>query len=462
MRCSVVIPCHDGAELTRACLVSLLQQVPSPPSEVLLVDNASRDGTAQLGSLDPRIRVLRQTHNLGFAAGVNVGIRAAASDLVLILNNDTQAATGMLAELQRVLLSSPSIGAVAPVSNHVKGPARIPVGALGQDAAGRESIAAALADLPTAAQDVDTLAGLALLLDRRTLDRIGLFDERFGHGNFEDDDLSLRLRLHGLRLVIARRAFLHHEGHATFRALGLDLRAEITRRRAQFCAKWRWDPAGRATIAALHGDVEGAATAAREARATWPNWPDADWHLARWHSNCGEPHRAATCLQRLLSRCPHHSEAALALTLALLAAGDRSAGERQAATTATQFHLEPPQQAALLDALGEADYHGARYDGARRHFLAALELLPGDGRLQNWLGVTELAAGDLQAAELALRAATDAGFALAHTNLGICRYRLGDTAGAEACFTRAVELLPDDATAHRNLAAVRAVSSPRS
>jgi GT2 family glycosyltransferase len=347
--CSVVIPCHGGADLTRACIETLLAQDGGPPAEILLVDNQSPDDTATLGSVHPAVRVLRMERNLGFAGGVNAGIRAARGTHVLVLNNDTRAATNLLSELRTVLASDPRIGATAPVSNYVKGPARLPwVDA--RDAAVRAEIAALLETEPARTQDVDTLAGLCLLLRRDTFARIGLFDERFGHGNFEDDDFCLRLRLHGYRLVIARRAFLHHEGHATFRSMGLDMKTQLERRLAQFVAKWRADPAGRAVIAALSGDVEGAGTAAAEARRSWPLWPDADWHLARRALHRGEPERATVHLQSLLQQCPRHSAAAVELAAIRLARAPLPTAHRALAAAMT-FHLSQQQQQRLLDCL---------------------------------------------------------------------------------------------------------------
>src|SRR5690606_10229129 len=122
---------------------------------------------------------------------------------VLIINNDTIAETSMLAELRRALHtpSEVEIGACGPVSNRVKEDARLPVGDLSRDPEQRRRIAVALAEDPVV-QDVEALSGLCLLMRRTTLERVGNFDERFGHGNFEDDDFSLRLRLLGMRLVI--------------------------------------------------------------------------------------------------------------------------------------------------------------------------------------------------------------------------------------------------------------------
>ncbi len=455
MLCSVVIPCHNGADLTHACVESLLAQDGPRPHEILLVDNASTDGTAALVRAHPSVRVLRQPTNLGFGAGVNVGIRQSRGELVLVLNNDTLAAPNLLQELTAVLQSSPTIGAAAPVSNHVKGPARVAIGTHGRDPDDRAELARLLQGAAARMQDVDTLAGLCLLIRRSTLDRVGVFDERFGHGNFEDDDLCLRLRLHGYRLVIARRAFLHHEGHATFRALGLDVRTEIDRRRQQFLAKWRPDPAGRATIAALQSDLGAAATAAAAARRIWPLWPEADWHLARWHTANGNHATAARHLRQLLCACPHHSEAAVALGAALRLAGDAEAAHAQLMHAARTCHLAPDRLSSILGMLGEHDYARGRIGAAVAHFRSAVEMAPADGGLHNWLGVGRLASGDLHGAEQSFRAGAAADFALAHTNLGICLQRQDRIDEARVCFERAVELLPDDPTARRNLLAAQ-------
>ncbi|MBL8753732.1 MAG: glycosyltransferase [Planctomycetes bacterium] len=452
MHCSVVIPCWNGAALTRACILSLLQQVPEPPAEILVVDNASTDETPHLGDMHPSVRVLRQPRNLGFAGGVNVGLRAATGDTVLVLNNDTQAAPDLLLELHRQLRANPGVGAVAPVSNHVKGRARIDVGDAGRTMAARIALSAELAQGP-AFQDVDTLAGLCLLAQRTTFAAIGGFDERFGHGNFEDDDWCLRARLHGLRLGIARRAFLHHEGHATFQALGLDLRHELDKRRAQFEAKWRHDPAGLAHLAAWRGDLASAADAARVARSRWPMWLDADWHLARWHLANGEPATAAAHLKAVLRACPHHVEARLALGQCQLDLGDTMAGQATLAT-AERGPLDDGQRRTLHLILGNHAFRRGAFAEARQHYAATLAQFPDDGDAHNGIGLCLLGTGDATAARPHFVRATTHGCAPAHTNLGICQVKSGELDAARSSFARAVELLPHDLQARANLAAV--------
>jgi GT2 family glycosyltransferase len=460
MQCAVVIPCHNGVDLTRDCLRSLHQQTDVEPLEILVVDNRSTDATSRLGDEFPGVRVLTLPENRGFAGGVNAGIAATRSREVLILNNDTRAATNLVAELRRALASDCRIGAVAPVSNHVKGPARLAVGDQARDDRTRQNLAEALATIAAPLQDVDSLAGLCLLVRRSTLAEVGPFDERFGHGNFEDDDFCLRLRLHGYRLVLAHRAFLHHEGHATFRAMGLPIADELARRRAQFVAKWRHDPAGRATIAAMYGHLAQAADEAVCAARRWPRWPDADLHRARALDAAGAREAAAHHWRSLLANCPAHSEAAQALVCHHLHRGDDGASARMLAWAAAASQWQPEHHARLARELAHRAQQLGRPDEAIDHLRAAVAQTPRDGPLQNELGAALLARGAFAAARDAFAAAFELGHTIALTNVGICEYRLAEPQRALATCARAAELLPRDPIAQTNLRTLRAALEP--
>lgn len=449
MRCSVVIPCHNGAELTRACIASLLGQT-VPPVEILIVDNHSSDATATLGALDPTVHVIRLPKNLGFAGGVNAGLRAARGDTVLILNNDTQAAATLLRELHDVLDSDARIGACGPVSNHVKGDAHLPVGDFGCDAGQRQELADALQSTEPLLQDADTLSGLCLLVRHRTVREIGLLDDRFGHGNYEDDDFCLRLRMRGYRLAIARRAFLHHEGHATFHALGLDIKAQIQKRLCQFREKWQMHPAGLATLAAIHGNYALAASAAVKAQRQLPTWLDADWHIGRHHELQGDTAIAIRHLRVYLRHCPEHVEARLTLALALIRDGQQREGQQVIEQTMTRHRVTQSQETRTLQRLGQFAYEAGDYSNAAVHLRTALEISPDSGELHNWLGLCELGNDNVTAAAESFAVACQQGFALGHTNLGICQSRLGQLDEAMQNFERAVTLLPDDPVAQAN------------
>ncbi len=454
MHCSVIIPCHGRSDLTRACVQSLLAQGPEWDLEILLVDNQSPDDTRSLATLHPSVRVLPQPRNLGFAGGVNAGLREARHPWLLVLNNDTQAAPELLTRLHRALTREPNVGLAAPVSNRVKGRACLPLGNQGATAEGRAAIADQLQqEFGGLVEDTDYLSGLCLLVARSTLAELGPFDERFGAGNFEDDDLSLRARLRGLRLVIARDAFLHHEGHATFQALGFDYGQWLASRRELFTAKWRHDPAGEALLAEQAGDLARAADAAGRALWAYPRWAGADWILARAAADAGRTADAITHLRAFLDACPRHPGAALRLVTLLARQGQATAAAAALEHALLRCAVTAADLAGTHRELGELARERGNLGEAEISFRTGLELSPDDGPLQLLLGVTLLEQDRPRDALQPLRRAAERGQPMAHSNLGICWHRLGDPAEALRQCAEAARLLPDDPTVRHNLAA---------
>lgn len=455
MQVSAILPCHGNVADTRACLQTLLAQPDATALEILVVDNASPDETAALDREFAGVRVLRQPANLGFAGGVNAGIRAARGRELLILNNDTLLAPAMLPRLRRALAADPQIGMAAPVSNHVKGPARIDVGAGGRDAATRREIERMLDELaPGRLQDVDTLAGLCLLVRRELVQQIGLLDERFGIGNFEDDDWCLRARLAGWRLVIARDAFLHHEGHRTFRALGVDYGATLADKEARFWAKWLADPAGRALRAWADGRPDEAAREAQAALRLHPQWPEAHWLLARWY--LGERRdvvRGRAHLHRFLQSSPRHAPALVQLAAQALHERDEAGARALLQQMHAHCHVTEADLVSWHAAAAKVRLAQSAPAAAIAEARLALELDGGHGELHNLLGAALLAAGDTQQAEHAFRAAAARGASVGWANAGVCAWNLGEPERAIAIWREALAANPDDALARRHLAA---------
>ena len=256
---SVVIPCSGGHELTRLCLASLLSDADAPAFEVVVVDNASTDGTgadvAALAAVDPRVRLLSMPTNLGFAGGVNAGLAEARGDVLVLLNNDTVVPPGTLAGLVRHL-ADPEVGAVGPVTNRCGNEAEVAATwstwreLVDSAAARRASHAGRVFDLPV-------LTMFCTAFRRDVLDRVGRLDERFGAGLFEDDDWAERVRATGLRLVVAEDVLVHHHGEGSLGALVPtgEHGQLFARNRAAFEAKWgrAWQPHGsRPEAAYLH------------------------------------------------------------------------------------------------------------------------------------------------------------------------------------------------------------------
>ena len=113
MKVSIIIPVFNKWALTRACLFSLRASGLADAAEIIVVDNASSDETAQaLPAEFPEVRHLRQETNLGFAGGNNLGAREARGELLMLLNNDTEVSPGWFDALSAVFAAQPRAGLV--------------------------------------------------------------------------------------------------------------------------------------------------------------------------------------------------------------------------------------------------------------------------------------------------------------------------------------------------------------
>ena len=115
---AIIVLNWNGRDLTLDCLRSLAA-VTTPHVRIILVDNASTDGSSDAvrQHYGSRVTLIENAQNLGFAAGNNVGIRRAlddGADFILLLNNDTVVAPDFVEHLHRPMLSSPDIGITAP------------------------------------------------------------------------------------------------------------------------------------------------------------------------------------------------------------------------------------------------------------------------------------------------------------------------------------------------------------
>jgi GT2 family glycosyltransferase/tetratricopeptide (TPR) repeat protein/SAM-dependent methyltransferase len=241
---SIVILTHNQLHYTRRCVDSICL-VTDEPYELIFVDNGSTDGTLEylraLAATHPNVKVIANAENCGFPAGCNQGIAVATGRQVLLLNNDTVVATGWLGRLLRALHSDPKIGLAGPVSDNVSGEQQVPA-----HFDGIEDLDGFAWDWGKSHDgqifDNDRLVGFCLLIKREVIDRIGLLDEQFGTGCFEDDDYTRRARMAEFRTVIAADAFIHHVGGATFRASNVDFAALMRTNEQKFRDKWERPP----------------------------------------------------------------------------------------------------------------------------------------------------------------------------------------------------------------------------
>jgi GT2 family glycosyltransferase len=109
---SIVVPVHGKWDYTRACLASIEAHRPAVPFEVLVVDDASPDHTAELVAASPGVRLVRTERNVGFSGACNLGASQARGSYLLVLNNDTEVQAGALDALVEATGSDDRIGLV--------------------------------------------------------------------------------------------------------------------------------------------------------------------------------------------------------------------------------------------------------------------------------------------------------------------------------------------------------------
>lgn len=118
---SVVVPTFDTADLTARCVASALDRLP-PGGELIVVDDASTDGTAaRLAAAFPTVRVDRAAVNRGFSASANRGVQLARGEVVLLLNSDTRVLDGALDALLAVFAADPRLGVAGAQLLHPDG-----------------------------------------------------------------------------------------------------------------------------------------------------------------------------------------------------------------------------------------------------------------------------------------------------------------------------------------------------
>lgn len=214
---SIIIPTYNKKDLLEMCLNSIEAHTPHP-YEIIVVDDASSDGTADLFPSRRKVRLAKHTHNAGFAGSVNTGLMMAKGRTVVVLNNDVLVTENWLGNMLKCLYSSPEIGAVGPVTNYIGGEQQVDVPY--DRIEGMQEFAAGFNQSdPGLWRQTERLVGFCLLMRRETVLRTGFFDEGYNVGNYEDDDWMIRLRIQGLKLMIAGDTFIHHFGSETMKSL---------------------------------------------------------------------------------------------------------------------------------------------------------------------------------------------------------------------------------------------------
>ena len=215
---SIIILSYNTRDYIRQCLESVKDTVPLDRVQVIVVDNASNDGSVEyLRSLD-WITLVENDENHGFPVGCNDGIKAAESENdIYLLDSNAILYNNSFFWLKMGLYENDEIGSTGSITNNALNEQRIELPDLDYEECKKkaENINIPL-ELPYGYKIF--LLGFSLLLKRKVFDKIGLFDERFNPGNSDDVDLDLGLRILKEKKLnlLCMNSFVYHYGEKSF------------------------------------------------------------------------------------------------------------------------------------------------------------------------------------------------------------------------------------------------------
>lgn len=224
MKLSILVVSYNVRELLRRCLESTRDH------EVIVVDNASSDGTVEMVRESfPEVRLLAWEQNLGFSAAVNAGAREATGDVFLLLNPDAELPSGATRRMLSALQGRPDAWAMGFRQVDADGRFQLAMGPkpglvvelarkFVQDRLDRGDTAlGSLIDRVSEAGQVGWVAGSSLLVHRHAFEKVGGFDERF-FLYFEDIDFCLRVTQAGGAVYYDPYVtIVHHRGQSARR-----------------------------------------------------------------------------------------------------------------------------------------------------------------------------------------------------------------------------------------------------
>ena len=241
---SIIIPVYNQLELTKKCIESIELNTYSN-YELIIVNNASTDGTKKYLEKLSYVKCINNAENLGYPKAINQGIKIAEGKDIVLLNNDTIVTDGWLERLIMIKNSNQNVGVVGIYSNAISG-----------TQIDKEYKCKTLNEMNNYAKQISEsrkyawikyprVAFVCVLINGELINKIGGLDEIYSPGNYEDDDFCLRAQIAGYQSYIATDVFIYHYGSVSFKANGENSYAErIEANKKKFVNKWGNTPEG--------------------------------------------------------------------------------------------------------------------------------------------------------------------------------------------------------------------------
>jgi GT2 family glycosyltransferase len=273
----VILTFNNCKETTIPCIDSVLKHTSRERVEIIAVDNNSHDETKECllayeKANEKYFKAIINTINYGYAKGNNIGINASSGDIVILLNNDTVVTPNWLEALLDKFEQHEKIGLVGAVSNSVGNEQQVFNPSL--DITNFHSFAEEYVSKRKGNYFfTENLGFFCVAISRDVLNKIGLLDENFGVGMFEDTDYCVRALNSDYKLAVAEDCFVFHSGSFSFKKLGTEKFQEL------FLKNYKY-------FTSKHGNLWGIS------QITWNFWnkfsQDID-HLNTYFEKSGNP-----------------------------------------------------------------------------------------------------------------------------------------------------------------------------
>jgi GT2 family glycosyltransferase len=201
MDVSIVIPVFNQLNFTSVCLASLEATLPEG-NEIIVIDNGSSDGTGEYLSKLSNVSVIANAENRGCAAAWNQGVKASHAPWIAILNND-------------IIVSANWLGGLFDFAREKNADIVSPAFREGEYNYDIAEYAEEYVRRMHSVSRMGIAQGVCFMVHRRVFDQIGLFDENFRVGQFEDADFFRRAGRAGFLMGTTGRSFIHHFGSVT-------------------------------------------------------------------------------------------------------------------------------------------------------------------------------------------------------------------------------------------------------
>ncbi len=239
---SFIILSYNTLDYTKVCLESIRKNTLASSREIVVVDNASTDGSLEWLQEQNDIVLRANNENSGFPKGCNEGVALAQKNNdIFLLNNDTYLPPNALFWLRMGLYENDTIGSVGSITNYSSNLQAVRI----SDPTTENMLAfAKKTNLPMEYpyEEKLYLVGFALLIKRAVYDEVGELDERFSPGNFEDNDYGLRVLQAGYKNILCHNSFIIHYGSKSFGKKADSFCDILSINKEKFIQKWNLNP----------------------------------------------------------------------------------------------------------------------------------------------------------------------------------------------------------------------------